>query len=693
MTKGPAKPAAGKPLAGETPEQTKARLEREASMAEYLAWKAEKEGRAKKGREAIEGAEEWVPHGEGDGADKPKRRRKKAEGEDEGPPEGDPDKPKPYRPRRIPRYNGKGEMVWTGNTVPPDCPVTPLGVDGLTTHFLTPWGQLVSLGEGKFGLTHIKQLFGNQIPYAEKTWPKFNKQGIHTGFAAESVADALLIEAGRKGVFDLRDKVRGRGCWRGPNGELIQHLGDQVLIGGVSHKPGEITIPVKGVTDEVVTHVYPGRPKLPPPKPDGRKDCETIYAKLQTWQWTRGEIDARLLLGWMACIVLGSALDWRPMVFWMGDAGTGKSTLQKYVRELLYGRLIATVDASAASLRQTLQMDSLGVSFDELEADQKNDQARLVIKLARCAASGDKIYRGGSDHKAAEFMLQGCFGFSAIVPPPMGQADTQRFAFLRLKKQPKGAKTPKWKESELRQLGAGLVGRITEGWDQWQDRLDAYKAGLEAVGHEQRGQDQFGTLLAAADMLLSDGEPDPETISAWCDQLKRDGVAEYEQTETAWLEAFNRVLSGQPEAWRSAHFPTVQQVLSEYWWEAADKQKADRNKTLARLQAKLVRGGLAVVHGKGDDLLWLAIPPSGHAISAMFEDHNYKDGAWTNALRGADPWDPQARQGVWKADNVNALLRTKCTLYRLDATVDGRRIFVPDPPASCSPEETEDEAA
>jgi hypothetical protein len=163
-------------------------------------------------------------------------------------------------------------------------------------------------------------------------------------------------------------------------------------------------------------------------------------------------------------------------------------------------------------------------------------------------------------------MLQECFGFSAIVPPAMGQADSQRFAFLRLQKLDKGMRTPKWTEAELRQLGAGLVGRITESWTRWSEVVDLYRQGLERVGHEQRGQDQFGTLLAAAYVLLSDDLPDHDSVDVWCEQLKRENVAEYEGNEAAWQEAWRHILSSQPDAWRTHGSPTVAQRLATYWW-------------------------------------------------------------------------------------------------------------------------------
>ena len=631
------------------------------------------EARKKAGRRALDEAEPFgeetpaaPPPPPPDEVHKPRGRKKKA-GEKDIVEKAEPaEKTAPktvYRVRRVPRLNAAGEVVWVVNNVPEGFPIIPLGAQGLVHWYLNPRGELVPMEAGKFGLTHIKGLAGDKIGMLERTWPKFNKQGGWTGFAAEAVQDALISAAAAKGVFDPREKVRGRGCWKAEDGQLIQHLGDRVLVGKDEKKPGEIV-----ETDEV-SYVYPARPKLPAPKAGGRADCEAIYGHLKSWEWVRGELDARLLLGWMGCVVLGAALDWRPMVFWTGDAGTGKSTLQKLVRMLLSGRLISTVDATPAALAQLLGADSLGVAFDELEADQLTDQAQHVMKLARTAASGDNRLRGGQDHKATEFQLRGCFGFSAINMPSMRQQDGQRLAVLRLNKLKEGASAPALKPQELRDMGAGLVGRITDGWSRWADTLEAYRRGLEKVGHAQRGMDQFGALLAAADVILMDGPPDSDTVEQWCAPLARRDLYEYAETEENWVKCWRQVLAAQPEAWRSLGFPTVAEMVQRYL-HAWEKKPGEESGNPAVHQKSLIRAGLAIVHDL-NKRPWLAIPSKHQAVSAIFANSDFRahggEGAWTGALRNAPEF--QHGEGVYKVQQVRQLQRVTCTLYRLDAAV------------------------
>jgi ABC-type multidrug transport system fused ATPase/permease subunit len=57
-----------------------------------------------------------------------------------------------------------------------------------------------------------------------------------------------------------------------------------------------------------------------------------LLQALQSWNWDRGELDARLALGWLMTALVGGALEQRPVVYVVGTEGAGKSTLQKLLR-------------------------------------------------------------------------------------------------------------------------------------------------------------------------------------------------------------------------------------------------------------------------------------------------------------------------------------------------------------------------
>jgi len=148
-----------------------------------------------------------------------------------------------------------------------------------------------------------------------------------------------------------------------------------------------------------------------------RKPGEELLKLLGTWNWKRSEIDAQLLLGWIAAAMIGGALKWRPMAWVTGGAGTGKSTLQ-HLLDALFGEggLIDCADTTAAGVYQLLGHRTLPVAIDELEADADNTRVMSVIKLARLAASGGRMMRGGSDHQSVSFEMRSCFFF--VDPDP-----------------------------------------------------------------------------------------------------------------------------------------------------------------------------------------------------------------------------------------------------------------------------------
>lgn len=623
-------------------------------------WQSKK----RKGRKSIlEGVEVWRP-GESAGAPDTVADPVPAAGG-----KAKYEKPAVFDVLKIPRIGSDGTTQWVPNTCPDDMPVTPLGVQGGIFWFLNPQGELIAMEAGKFGQSHIMGLFAPHIPFLNKAWPQFNAQGGWKGFQAQYTAAALMEACALKGVFDARDKVRGLGCWKGRHGEMIQHLGNVVLVGDVEHKPGEID-----------GYVYPGRPRVPLPTRGGKATVEKVYSMFQSWNWARGELDARLLLGFVACSILGAALAWRPMCFITGDAGYGKSELMNRIKMMLPGRIVSTVDASPAALRQIINQDAVGVLFDEIEADALNDQAQQVMKLARVAASGGTTYRGGKDHSAAEFTLRGCFGFSAIVPPSMRNQDMQRLAFLRLVKKPQG-RLEDWTPARAQEFGCAMAGRIGAGWDRWDRTLLAYRDVLLTYGHDQRSSAQFGALLAAADLMLNDGDPDNDTLDIWASQLRRDKLFEYESNTPAWRQAWRTIIQAQPEVWRSDGFPTVGEVVRKYIIAAAGDPK-DRSVTpdeerRRNLGDKLARAGLWVVREQKTGRFFLAIPPKHQGVSSIFQGSDFQarggEGAWTISLRNAPKYEHG--EGVYRVEKVPRLDYMKCTLYNLDAVVEGEPLF------------------
>lgn len=407
----------------------------------------------------------------------------------------------------------------------PGCPVEPLGVNGQTFYYLDEMRQLVALDPQKHGKTHIIALFGRKGKMVHEFWPRLSdKTGLDgkpivTGWKPEIAAEELMGACAMCGIFEPQGRVRGTGAHRDDDGELVLHCGDEIFVTGVHSgyvKPGKIG-----------RYVYPAGAQRPRPDPVHQDTAagEIVLQKLHAWNWQRPLIDPMLLLGQIGCSMIGGALDWRPQAWITGGSATGKSTLQKLLRALHDTACLTTGNATEASIRQLLKQQTLPVFFDELEAAEDNRKAQGVIELARVASSGDQVLRGGQNHEGAEFTVRSCFLFSSILLPPMLQQDRNRLAILELDPIEEGTPAPTIDLAELRDLGRKIRRRLVDQWHRLDEMVERYKTALGAKGHGGRSGDQFGTLLAVADLMLYDAA-DEELILEWADKLRADTLAE-----------------------------------------------------------------------------------------------------------------------------------------------------------------------
>jgi len=560
---------------------------------------------------------------------------------------------------------GEYDAAWTpgADGLPPHCPVTPLGKKRGVFFFLTPDCELIDLPAGNFGQAHIDALFAPQSNYLLALYGATSAKTNAKRVKYEGVRRNLMDACARKGVFDPADKVRGRGAWKNDAGLLVLHQGDVVVIDGQACAPG--------VYDG---HVYPARPKLAPALGDGAADARAAAKLLLTWfecwPWRRGGLDAKLLLGWVVASLLGAAIEWRPQVMLTGDSGMGKSTLQHVLKAVAGDRLLDVADASAAGLYQTLGYDALGVAFDEFE-NEDDAKGAAVLRLARLASSGGRVTRGGADGVPTNYQARGAFLFSAINPPAMRPAEQNRTTILALRKPAEGAKPPLVSAKEADEVGRRLVARLVRAWSFWPERLDYFRAQLAALGHSNRGQDQFGTLLAAADLALSDLSPQPGdgVFDELADALAPAALGETAGALPNWRRCLNHVLAHQPEAWRGVRFRSVGQALEAY------ETKADNAWSLTELQTQLGHVGLALVVSRahsGEEYprsRWVGFPQRHPALAKAFDATDWSarrgaDGAWLGALA-------QAPDEAWRRDVFRvAGAKERGLLVRLDVVLE-----------------------
>lgn len=494
----------------------------------------------------------------------------------------DPFDPDPHEPRNG-ELAGQWEPDEFGMPLKSPCPVRPLGIEGKTVWVLDSAGQLIDVGKGELNHDGIQRLFCATPHYPEWMSPRWSKgktdkNGIVIedpeiqSFKDDDVRKILYRACQRKGLFSARDKVRGRGAWRQENGALCYHAGDTLWIADAGTiEEIETGVHGDGATERVYPKMTPMQAPWDQPIESADNPARQLVELFRKWNFERPGVDEILLLGWVGCAFLGGALDWRSAVFLLGDKATGKSSLQRVIKDILGAALLDSADTSAAGIYQALGNDSRPVAVDELEGKSDNRKALAVLELARAASSGAFGRRGASDSRShgVEFQMRSAFIFSAINNPGLMPQDWSRLAVLRLR-----PVVETIDPSELRvdqeTVGRKILRQLMQNWYRFPQTLAAYKEQLAAGGHGGRGQDTYGTLLACADLMLDDQICEAleipmccEDLSPWAKLLRAEDLPEVEDARPNWRLCVSHLLNARVDAWRGGVRNTIGQLVQD----------------------------------------------------------------------------------------------------------------------------------
>lgn len=516
------------------------------------------------------------------------------------------------------------------------CPIRPLGYSGEHYFFLDTMEQVFNSGDGSLGVERLQKLFAGHEAFLDWGWPAYDKKGRVTGFKAEAVRRALFAACRERGAWSSSQLVRGRGAWRDLEGNLILHCGNHLWIDGQVESTGEHG-----------DFIYPRRPNSLEPWPEAvlpeDNPAVHVFELLRTWHFARGDTDAMFLLGWIGVAMLGGALEWRPSIFSVGDAGTGKSELfGKFglLRAILGRMMVTTTNATEAGLYQLVGHDSLPISIDELEGDEGRDQAQKIIKMARDAASGSIRIRGGQNHQGVDFEAQSTFSFSGINPPPIPPANLTRLVIIEmLPLLPTSQTKPVLKAAET--VGPRLLRVLMDNWEDLRGRLEEYYTILREAGHDSRGQKTFGTFLAMAHTMLGQeglerlGLPHENSeggYAEWGKRLAPDKMPELEGVEPEWKKCIDTILTSIIDNYSGGQRRTVGQELQ--------RLVLDPDATVNGARERLAAIDLGLM-GNIDTGLILVVPNASQILGKALIDSSWGDragnGSWRWALRRGPP--------------------------------------------------------
>lgn len=576
----------------------------------------------------------------------------------------------PYEKR-----DGFSAGMWPGHPfdrLPPFCPATPLGINGKISFFLDTSGQIMSFDGMK--PADMLRLFRLTPNYPYWAWPRKSKikDGDDTKFIINGVEEKKAIAClekacAQRGLFDPRNRLRGRGAWADRAGRLIWHSGDALWrVDGGKLKmspPGEhdgIFYPRFGQI------LHPWQEPVPPNDSPARK----IFDMLNTWTWERPQLDPVIALGAIGVMLLGGALQHRPHLAAMGDFGVGKSSLQDLVKGIIGSAMIRAENATEAGVRQFMGIDCLPVALDEFEAKEDNRRALGLLDLARVAFSGGDVIRGGQDHKGVSFAARNAFFCSGINMPPMEPSDRSRFAILNLGKIKIGTAPPETIQDEW---GRMILRALMDAWPAFNVNKADWRATMATAGLTSRAQDTYGTLFAVAQTLL--GEADMEALGLPIteqDALGRmiaDATAEEraEQLEN-WRGAYEHLVASPVDMMHGGKRVSLGDALDSMFAVPGNIEEGAATDAARLAGCKLFgEPDAALPHGQ---MRWfLAVPPKGPLLSKLFEATKWKQGGWFAALKQAPPNITIRDRGNKQVHKINGSVE-RCLLIDLKAYDD-----------------------
>jgi hypothetical protein len=524
--------------------------------------------------------------------------------------------------------------------LPPRCPVVPLGKNGEAAYFLDTLGEIVRIPGQNSGKGLFDLLFAGRGGWMTWAWPRWTKATKRepskvNGWAADEARIDLFHACWLRGIYDESGIVRGLGAWRGDDDGFIYHAGDAVLVNGSWREPGEYG-----------AAIYPARRAItrpwPKPEPAGIGSAGDYFLELlRSFNWQRGELDARLALGWMMTAKMGGALDRRPVALVTGGEGSGKSTLQELMRGVMIGALIKSSNTTQAGIYQLLKQDSIAVLIDEMEAKDDTRTTDRILELARICYSGDTAQRGGKDGTGMEFTLRSSFLGSCITKPATTAQDDSRMVHLLLRERTAAGERLATTAPEVHEMGRKLLRRVVDGWPRWAALLAAFRTAMIETGHDDRACDTFGTLAAASHLAISDEMPAPHELAQWIAWLDRRNFAEIAEQRKTWQRLLDHLLNARPEALRTSAHKSAGEAIAAFKREGAVE--------IVNLDRALTPCGLAMSWPKGVSPTFatsrLFVPFTSAALADLFEGT-----VWAGRKGGQGPWGSVLRQApaeIW----------------------------------------------
>lgn len=529
-----------------------------------------------------------------------------------------------------------------------DCPAVALGQRDGRYYFLAASGEIRAMAPRDLTLLGLLSLMDGDAAWLLEHFGKVDKKERRTGEIDVTAAAARLMrKCAVAGLWKLDTPRRSLGVWR-EGDAIVAHCGDTMYryapsIGtGALDRTGRARRARLKAGMHLGDAVYVAAPAIEHP-PASATTPETVAAIFDAIRglWVFGQAHLpRMVLGHIGLCLLGAAPAWRVHILLYGERGkAGKSTLLRLIRGALGPQANYTNDPSEAGLRELLSDEARAIVYDEAAAQGGEDRSLRtegIIGLLRRMA-GDEGARSirGTGGGAKQYAMAGSVVLAAAYPPTLDAQDRSRILEIEMLPADPANKALVEDAIEMAEAAsAGLRARALQGWPRFQDNFAVYRHALIGGGCDARQADQLGTLLAGAELLLSDHPVDSDSADEHVRRLGPilKGWIEEDAELSNARQCLGALMSTQVEHWKSGAKSTIGRLV-QLALEPIGTSERDALKSYGILLDRDL-----------DGRPWLHVANRHRGLDRVFDRTDWRAGGWKTALaqlpgavKGASP--------------------------------------------------------
>lgn len=282
---------------------------------------------------------------------------------------------------------------------------------------------------------------------------------------AAILKEIILEEAHKKGLIDDETPISS-GIWRFNNEWIVvsgrkaakikdgklEYLETPIVGGRVIQFEKDSWIDLKNLERKI-------------PAADLKRAFRKARELVSQWVWYDPEM-VDFVAAFVMLLAFQYVMRWRPWLYILGAAGTGKSSFLEYIIEEIFRCLVKRIDKGTAhSTAQAIgNSGRIGV-FDEFEKSPKLSELLEAFKLFN---RGGNYTRGTTGDKAKEYGMHHMPIMASISLPKTfstDRAQLSRVVKFELKKIPEGKYLVGMTDEEAQELACDIVASMFSVWD------------------------------------------------------------------------------------------------------------------------------------------------------------------------------------------------------------------------------------